>query len=56
VDPTREPGRFFALVPLPEDTAPREVTYLITDRAHNRTSMTVEVDGREGAGDAPLHP
>lgn len=44
-------GRFFALAPLPaEQTAtPLAVTYILTDKAHNRTTLTVQPTTREVA-------
>ena len=38
-------GAFFALVPLPANKAiePLQITYVLTDRAHNRTTLTVDM-------------
>ena len=37
-------SRFFALAPIPQgQQAPAQVTYILTDRAHNRTTITVDV-------------
>jgi hypothetical protein len=45
------PGRFFALIPIPAGReAPATVTFALTDKAHNRTAVTVDVatNGIEG--------
>lgn len=38
-------GSFFALVPLPANSAdqPLQITYVLTDRAHNRTTLTIDL-------------
>jgi hypothetical protein len=43
--PAAQPHRFFALVPLPATARNRlaAVTYILTDRAHNRTSLRVDM-------------
>jgi hypothetical protein len=40
------PGRFFALVPLPEGASPGPVTFVLIDRAHNRSEVTMDADER----------
>lgn len=42
--PSEQPHRFFALVPLPPAYQKGPITYILTDRAHNRTVITVDME------------
>ena len=43
---TQKANAFFALVKLPKSyrTRPAVVTYILTDQAHNRTTITVDME------------